>query len=100
VLSGEFTVYDNGKPHKALWQGGGIERRPPEAEQAVVTTSRLAQMQGIEVLVMIHSWAAGTNGYPGGGVLERAPLLAKRKPGEPHPSWIRRRGLSLSSRLR
>ena len=86
VLSGEFTVYDNGKPHKALWQGGGGSRGGlPEAEQAVVTTSRLAQMQGIEVLVMIHSWAAGSNGYPGGGVLERAPLLAKRKPGEPHP---------------
>jgi hypothetical protein len=47
-------------------------------------TGRLAQMQGIEVLVQIHSWAA-PNGYPDGGVLERAPLLAKRKPGDPHP---------------
>jgi metallo-beta-lactamase class B len=86
VLSGEFTVYDNGKPYKALWQGGGGSRGGlAEAEQAVVTTNRLAQMPGIEVLVMIHSWAAGTNGYPGGGLLERALLLAKRKPGDLHP---------------
>jgi metallo-beta-lactamase class B len=85
VLSAEFTVFDNGAPHKALWQGGGGSRGGlPEAEQAVVTTERLAQMQGIEVLVQIHSWAA-PNGYPGGGILERAPLLAKRKPGDPHP---------------
>ena len=86
VLSAEFTVYDNGTPHKALWQGGGGYRGGlPEAEQAVVTTNRLAQMQGIEVLVMIHSWAGGPGGYPNGGVLERAQLLAKRKPGDPHP---------------
>jgi metallo-beta-lactamase class B len=85
VLSAEFTVYDNGTPHKALWQGGGGSRGGlAAAEQAVVTTNRLAQMPGIEVLVMIHSWA-GANGYPGGGVLERAPLLATRKPGDPHP---------------
>jgi metallo-beta-lactamase class B len=85
VLSGEFTVYDNGTPHKALWQGGGGYRGGlADAEQSVDTTNRLAAMQGIEVLVQIHSWAA-PNGYPNGGVLERAPLLAKRKPGEPHP---------------
>src|SRR5437588_9105347 len=52
-------------------RGGGSRGGLPGAEQAVVTTERLVQMQGIEVLVMIHSWAAGTNGYPGGGVLER-----------------------------
>ncbi len=89
VLSAEFTVYDNGTPHKALWQGGGGSRGGlAEAEQAVVTTNRLAAMPGIEVLVMIHSWAGGPGeggGYPGGGVLERAPLLANRKPGDPHP---------------
>jgi hypothetical protein len=54
----------------------------------VVTTDRLAQMPGIEVLVMIHSWAGGNApgpGYPGGGVLERAQLLATRKVGDPHP---------------
>ncbi len=38
------------------------------------------------------------NGYPGGGVLERALLLKSRKPGAPHPfvdpatftQWVRR----------
>jgi metallo-beta-lactamase class B len=85
VLSAEFTVFDNGTPHKALWQGGGGFRGGlAEAEEAVATTNRIAQMPGIEVLVQIHSWAA-PNGYPGGGVLERAQLLAKRKPGDPHP---------------
>ena len=59
VLSGEFTVYDNGVPHKALWQGGGGYRGGlGEAEEGLATTRRLAQMPGIEVLVMIHSWAA------------------------------------------
>jgi metallo-beta-lactamase class B len=85
VLSGEFTVYDNGTPHKALWQGGGGYRGGlADAEQAVETTKRIAAMPGIEVLVQIHSWSA-PNGYPGGGVLERAQLLDKRKPGDPHP---------------
>jgi len=85
VLSGEFTVFDNGKPHKALWQGGGGSRGGlAAAEQAVETTNRIAAMPGIEVLVMIHSWSA-PNGYPGGGMLERAQLLDKRKPGDPHP---------------
>jgi metallo-beta-lactamase class B len=89
VLSGVFTVYDNGVPHKALWQGGGGSRGGlVGAEQAVDTTNRLAQMQGIEVLVMIHSWSGGNApgpGYPGGGVLERALLLKDRKPGDPNP---------------
>jgi metallo-beta-lactamase class B len=90
VLSGEFTVYDNGVPHKALWQGGGGSRGGlAAAEQAVETTNRLAQMPGIEVLVMIHSWNGNQNnpagGYPGGGVLERALLLKNRKPGDPNP---------------
>jgi metallo-beta-lactamase class B len=85
VLSGEFTVFDNGKPHKAFWQGGGGSRGGlAAAEQAVATTNRIAAMPGIEVLVMTHSWSA-PNGYPGGGTLERALLLEKRKAGEPHP---------------
>jgi len=90
VLSGEFTVYDNGVPHKALWQGGGGSRGGlAAAEQAVETTDRLAKMPGIEVLIMIHSWNGNQNnpagGYPGGGVLERALLLKDRKPGDPNP---------------
>jgi hypothetical protein len=36
------------------------------------------------VNLQIHSWAE-PDGYPGGGVLERAALLKTRKPGDPHP---------------
>ena len=82
VLSAEFTVYDNGTPHKAFWQGGGGSRGGlVGAEQAFETSKRLAQLQGVEVYVMIHSWLA----YPNGGVFERAQLLAKRKPSDPNP---------------
>lgn len=82
VLSAEFTVYDNGTPHKAFWQGGGGSRGGlAGAEQAAETAKRLATLQGVEVYVMIHSWL----GYPNGGVLERAQQLAKRKPGDPNP---------------
>ena len=82
VLSAEFTVYDNGMPHKALWQGGGGSRGGlPGAQQAMETAKRLGDLQGVEVFVMIHSWLP----YPKGGVFERAELLAKRKPGDPHP---------------
>jgi hypothetical protein len=82
VLSAEFTVYDNGTPHKAFWQGGGGSRGGlAGAQQAMETAKRLAELQGIEVFVMIHSWLP----YPNGGVFERAQLLAKRKPGDPNP---------------
>jgi hypothetical protein len=58
VLWAEFTGYDNGVPHNTLWQGGGGYRGGlAEAEEALMTANRLAQMPGIEVLVMIHSWA-------------------------------------------
>jgi metallo-beta-lactamase class B len=82
VLSAEFTVYDNGTPHKAFWQGGdGSRGGLPGAQQAMETAKRLGDLQGVEVFVMIHSWLP----YPKGGVFERAELLAKRRPGEPHP---------------
>jgi hypothetical protein len=44
----------------------------------------VAAIQGVQVNLQIHSWAE-PNGYPGGGVLERAVLLKNRKAGEPHP---------------
>ena len=82
VLSAEFTVYDNGAPHKAFWQGGGGSRGGlPGAQQAVETAKRLAELQGVEVFVMIHSWLP----YPNGGVFERAQALARRKLGDPNP---------------
>jgi metallo-beta-lactamase class B len=82
VLSAEFTVNDNGTPHKAFWQGGGGSRGGLSgAQQAMETARRLGELQGVEVFVMIHSWLP----YPNGGVFERAQLLAKRKHGDPNP---------------
>ena len=54
--------------------------------------------------LQIHSWAE-PNGYPGGGVLERAVLLKNRKPGEPHPfvdaaTWTARAKLAQTNALK
>ena len=75
----EFTVYDNGKPHKAFTFGGvglnfsGVER----TEMYIASVKRLQAMEGIEVSVPNHASM--------GRVFQRAERLAERKPGEPHP---------------
>ena len=63
--------------------GGGYRGGLKEAEQSLETAKRVAAIKGVEVNLQIHSWAE-PNGYPGGGVLERARLLKNRKPGEPN----------------
>ena len=78
----EPEVIDN--PSIARLVGATVLIVDDDVRNVFALTSAL-EMQGIEVLVMIHSWAPGTGGYPNGGVLERAQLLAKRKPGDPHP---------------
>src|SRR5205814_10662727 len=84
VLTTEgIAVYDGGKPYKAIVMGGGGYRGGlKEAEQSVVSANKVAAIQGVQVNLQVHSWTE-PNGYPGGGVLERSLLLAKRKPGEP-----------------
>jgi metallo-beta-lactamase class B len=86
VLTTEgIKVYDTGKPYVAILQGGqGYRGGLKEAEQAVETADKVAAIKGVQVNLMIHSWA-DPNGYPGGGVLERAMMLKNRKPGDPHP---------------
>lgn len=86
VLTTEgITVYDAGKPYKAIvWGGAGYRGGLAEAEQSVKSANKVAQIQGVQVNLQIHSWA-GDNGYPGGGVLERGVTLKSRKPGAPHP---------------
>ena len=86
VLTTEgITVYDGGKPHKAIvWGGGGYRGGLVEAEQSLKSANKVAQIKGVEVNLQIHSWAA-EDGYPGGGVLERGMMLKTRKPGSPHP---------------
>ena len=80
-----ITVYDGGKPHKAIVPAGAAGGPGlAGAEQGVRNANQLAAIQGVQVNLQIHSWAE-PDGYPGGGVLERAARLKTRKPGEPHP---------------
>ena len=45
---------------------------------------KLNAVKGVQVYVMTHAWQ-DPNGYPGGGIHERAKKLASRKPGDLHP---------------
>ena len=85
VTSFEFTVFDNGVPHKAYYSGGlGGRDGVRGFEQALVSVQRAKQMQGIEVYFANHGWNPGTD-YPNGSIFERAAKLKDRKAGEPHP---------------
>jgi metallo-beta-lactamase class B len=99
VLTTEgITLYDGRMPYKAiLWGGAGYRGGLAAAEESVRSAAKVAQIQGVQVNLQIHSWAA-EDGYPGGGVLERALKLKSRKPGDPHPfvdpavftQWVKR----------
>src|SRR5262247_1744559 len=99
VLTTEgITVYDGGKPYKAIvWGGAGYRGGLADAEESLQSANKVAQIQGVQVNLQIHSWA-GDDGYPGGGVLERGMMLKSRKPGDPHPfvdpatfaRWVKR----------
>jgi metallo-beta-lactamase class B len=86
VLTTEgITVYDGGKPYKAIvWGGAGYRGGLADAEESLQSANKVAQIQGVQVNLQIHSWA-GDDGYPGGGVLERGLKLKSRKPGDSHP---------------
>ena len=84
-LSAEFTVFDNGRPHKAFMFGGpGPRGGVAGAEQFLESANRLVKVPGVEMAVANHSWLNDFH-YPGGGVFERGRMLAQRKPGQPHP---------------
>jgi metallo-beta-lactamase class B len=84
-MSIEFTVFDNGQPHKAFVFGGpGPRGGVAGGEQFLASTKRVAEIPGIEVAVHVHSWLTSYP-YPNGGILEREQRLAQRKPGEPNP---------------
>jgi metallo-beta-lactamase class B len=87
VTSIEFTVFDNGRPHKAYYSGGlGGRDGVRGFEQALASVERVKQMQGIEVYFANHGWNPGTD-YPNGSIFERAAKLKERRAGEPHP-WV------------
>jgi len=85
VLSTQgITVYDGGKPYKAfVWGGSGYRGGVTEAQQAMESAKRVAEIEGGDVNLQVHSWLGRP--YPGGGVLERSQKLPSRKPGDPHP---------------
>ncbi len=83
----EFTVYDNGRPHKAFLFGGPGQRNGVEGGTEFLNSIRRLkrELADVEVPVHVHSYL-NTYPYPSGGaILEPAMKLAQRKPGEPHP---------------
>jgi metallo-beta-lactamase class B len=87
----EFTVYDNGRPHKALVFGGPGQRNGVEGgTQFLESIRRLKSKEfaDVEVPVHVHSWLTTYPDPRGGTVFEPAMQLAKRQPGQPHPFVI------------
>ena len=80
-----------------MWGGAGYRGGLADAEESVQSANKVAQIQGVQVNLQIHSWG-GEDGYPGGGVLERGIMLKLRKAGDPHPfvdpatfaQWVKR----------
>ena len=86
VLTTEgIKLKDGSQTYTGIVMGGGGYRGGLEsAQQSVESAKKVASIKGVQVNLQIHSWAE-PNGYPGGGVLERAVLLKNRQPGQPHP---------------
>lgn len=83
----EFTVYDNGRPHKALVFGGPGQRGGVEGGTQFLDSIRRLKKEfsDVDVPVHVHSWLSTYPDPRGGTVFEPAMKLAQRKPGEPHP---------------
>jgi len=82
-----FTVYDNGRPHKAFVFGGPGQRNGVDGGTEFLSSIRRLKREfaDVEVPIHVHSYLT-TYPYPSGGaVFEPAMKLAQRKPGEPHP---------------
>jgi len=92
VMSAEFTVYDNGRPHKAFFSGGTGGRGGHLNELAVASTTRVLAIDDIEVFLPNHAWNAG-NPYPNGSIFERALRIAEEQlnpfvDGEAWQEWM------------
>lgn len=83
----EFTVYDNGRPHKAFLFGGPGQRNGVEGGTQFLNSIRRLKKEfaDVEVPVHVHSWLTTYPDPRGGTVFEPAMQLAKRRPGDPHP---------------
>lgn len=80
-----LMLKDGSNTYRGMWGGGGLGAPGlAGAEQGVKNAEKLNAVKGIQVYVQTHAWQ-DPNGYPGGGIHERAKKLAMRKAGEPHP---------------
>ena len=80
-----LVLRDDATTYRGIWNGGGLGAPGlAGAEQGVKNAEKLNAVKGVQVYVQTHAWQE-PNGYPGGGIHERAKKLANRKPGEPHP---------------
>lgn len=83
TISPVFTVYDNGKPHRAaLWGGTGFNFGVNPEQLAAYANSayrykNYVQSQEVDVFLSNHGRRDGA--------LEKMKLLSKRKAGEQHP---------------
>jgi metallo-beta-lactamase class B len=85
--SWSFTVFDNGRPHKAFIFGGPGQRNGVEGGTQFLNSIRRLKKEfsDVEVPVHVHSYL---NTYPvpeGGAILEPGMKLKDRRPGQPHP---------------
>ena len=82
-----FTVYDNGRPYKALVLGGPGQRNGVEGGTQFLESIRRLKREfaDVEVPVHVHSYLTTYPVPSGGTVFEPAQQLARRKPGDPHP---------------
>ena len=80
-----LVLHEGAQTYRGIWGGGGGGAPGlAGAEQGVKNAEKLNAVKGVQVYLMTHAWQ-DPNGYPGGGIHERAKKLASRKPGDPHP---------------
>ena len=91
TTSVDFTVFDNGQPHRAFLLGGGAPARGvPAAEQFLARLATVETLQdGVQVRIVNHPWMDPL-------FWDRMDRLIARRPGESNPlvdgqafrSWI------------
>ena len=80
-----LVLRDGAQTYRGIWGGGGGGAPGlAGAEQGVKNAEKVNAVKGVQVYIQTHAWQ-DPNGYPGGGIHERAKKLANRKAGDPHP---------------
>jgi hypothetical protein len=80
-----LVLHEGAQTYRGIWGGGGGGAPGlAGAEQGVKNAEKVNAVKGVQVYLQTHAWQ-DPNGYPGGGIHERAKKLASRKPGDPNP---------------